>query len=253
MDDKIMYKRIYEVYNKCNITSLPINCFKILDAYNIKYKTFSAANEKQKCHNATSDAFTLKKTVFYNETVFERRTAFNIMHEFGHYIMEIPDGTDKDEDNADYFASCFMAPRILIHHLTKKQNADEIHDIFGLSYAASNIAVMDYKKWISDIQTKPQRRPSDAEEKLYDIFKAKKDSNQLESKPIPKVIPKQEVSYSDITNEQCKRWIAYLHKERKKRDKDRIEIEKRIQILQNYGYNFYQSGENDKLYGFDLK
>lgn len=247
-----MYKRIYEVYNKCNITSLPINCFKILDAYNIKYKSFSSATEKQKCHHATSDAFTVKNTVFYNDTVFERRTAFNIMHEFGHYIMEIPDGTEKDEDDADYFASCILAPRILIHHLTFKKNADEIHDLFGLSYAASNMAVSDYKKWILNIQTKPNRAPSDSEKKLYLLFKPEKVTPQ----PCPviqeKIAAKQEISHSDITNEQCKRWIAYLQKERRKRAREIAENEKRIQILQKYGYNFYQAAENDNLYGHEL-
>ena len=28
--------------------------------------------------------------------------------------------------------------------------------------------------------------------------------------------------------------------------------EKRIQILQKYGYNFYQAAENDNLYGHEL-
>lgn len=251
MDKNIMYKRIYEVYNKCNITSLPINCFKILDAYNIKYKSFSSATEKQKCHHATSDAFTVKKTVFYNETVFERRTAFNIMHEFGHYIMEIPDGTGKDEDDADYFASCILAPRILIHHLTSKKNADEIHDLFGLSYAASNMAVLDYKKWILDIQTKHNRVPSDAEKKLYMLFKPEKIVQKSVSALQEKIVPKQG-SILEITNEQCKRWIAYLQKERRKRAREIAENEKRIQILQKYGYSFFNAAENDNLYGHEL-
>lgn len=251
LDEEIMYQRIYEIYKKCNIDSMPVDCFKILDTYNVKHRTYSSVFEKQKCHSATDDAFTLKKTIFYNDTVFERRTTFNLMHEFGHFIMDIPDGTQDDEDNADYFASCILAPRILIHHLTQKQNADEIHDIFGLSYAASNRAVADYNRWFCDIQYKKPRCPSDAERRLYSLFEEKELSTQEDSVSQEKPILKQENLQSGILNEQCKRWMAYLQREKRKRTREMAENKRRIQILQEYGYNFYQAAENHKLYDSD--
>lgn len=48
---------------------------------------------------------------------------------------------------------------------------------------------------------------------------------------------------------------AGLHiskRERRKRAREIAENEKRIQILQKYGYNFYQAAENDNLYGHEL-
>ena len=170
LNEEIMYQRIYEIYKKCNIDSMPVDCFKILDTYNVKHRPYSSAFEKQKCHYATDDAFTLKKTIFYNDTVFERRTTFNLMHEFGHFIMDIPDGTQEDEDNADYFASCILAPRILILYLTGKKTSEEIHDIFGLSYVASNRAIMDYRRWLYNIHTKRSRKPNKYELKLKELF-----------------------------------------------------------------------------------
>lgn len=179
LDEEMMYQRIYEVYSKCNINSMPLDCFKILDAYKIKYRPYSSAYEKQKCLRATNDAFTLKKTVFYNETIFKRRTSFSLMHEFGHFIMDIPDGSQEDENNADYFASCILAPRILIHHLTGEKTSNEIHDIFGLSYTASNRAIMDYRRWISTIQTKRPRKPNMYEIKLQELFKGNASATPL--------------------------------------------------------------------------
>ena len=50
-------------------------------------------------------------------------------------------------------------------HKYRCETADQIHDIFGLSYDASNRALMDYRKWYENI-AHATHRPSEPERQL---------------------------------------------------------------------------------------
>jgi len=84
------------------------------------------------------------------------------MHELGHYLLGHTETSRENENEADYFASCILAPRIAIRK-TLCRTADDIHDTFGLSYAASNRVLADYKKWSI-------RKKYSSERELYDYL-----------------------------------------------------------------------------------
>ena len=93
-----------------------------------------------------------------------QRIQFTIAHEFGHIFLK----TDN-EDACDDFASHFLAPRILIHKYGY-QDAEQLHDAFGLSYKASNRALMSYKEWFRNISYSATRKPTEPEQQLEHIF-----------------------------------------------------------------------------------
>ncbi|HJA92740.1 MAG TPA: ImmA/IrrE family metallo-endopeptidase [Candidatus Eisenbergiella merdipullorum] len=221
-DSAMIYQSIAEIYKKCRVKSFPINCLKILDVYGIKYKPYSSQKSSVICFSVSNDAFTAKGTIFYNDTLAKRRVAFSLMHEFAHIVMNIPDDSAEQEDEADYFASCILAPRILIHYLLDKKDAPAIHDRFGLSYTAANNALRDYKRWCRDFEI---NGPSRVELEIYKPF-APALSKKEDEKPIRSDLP-----------DSVKKHIAKLRRERKKIAKEMQAHEKRHQFLSDNLYD----------------
>lgn len=156
---------ILDVFEKCNIRSFPIDCFDILEHYGykaIKYSELSASKRKA-CLLLSKDACTIEDTIYYEDGNLEERIRFSIMHELGHILL-----LTDDEDTVDTFASYTLAPRIIIHKRGYR-TCDTIHDAFGLSYAASNRALLDYYSWYNRICSTTQR-PSPPEQQLERIF-----------------------------------------------------------------------------------
>ncbi len=247
IDAVLMYQVIYDVYQKCGIKSFPIDCFQILNTYNIACKTYSSQNSLHKCLSISNDAFTARNTIFYNDTMPECRIAFSLMHEFAHYIMNIPDGSRKWEDDADCFASNILAPRIMIHCLLDRHDADQIHNTFGLSYAASNIAVKDYKKWLTVISCRKPAKIKEVEQKIYCLFRPEK---RVESKKELQPLAIQAVSpRADVIDEFSKRHIDRLRRERKKLTLQTQKYEEHKQFLLKYTYNYndFQMAEDIRL------
>ena len=91
------------------------------------------------------------------------------MHEVGHILLKHVGDTKENDDETNYFASHLLAPRILIHKY-KCHDAIQIHDKFGLSYQASNRALMSYKEWFRNISYSTTRKPTEPEQQLEHIF-----------------------------------------------------------------------------------
>ena len=96
------------------------------------------------------------------------------MHELGHVMLQHQKHTQEEEDEADYFASCILAPRIMIHTINSKIFnsaivAEDLRDYFDLSISASNRAIMDYHVWFKNI-AHTTRRPTDAECNIRSLF-----------------------------------------------------------------------------------
>nr|DAV08301.1 MAG TPA: hypothetical protein [Bacteriophage sp.] len=62
-----------------------------------------------------------------------------------------------------------MAPRILIHKYGYR-DAEQLHGAFGLSYKASNKALISYKEWFRNISYSATRKPTEPELQLERIF-----------------------------------------------------------------------------------
>lgn len=137
---------VLSIYRDCNITTLPIDVIGILKHYGFRVYSYSTLREQNEevfelCCSYTNDSFRWKDIIGYNEKAHNRRINFSLMHELGHVILKT-----KSEVLCDSFASHIIAPRILIHKFGCR-NAEQIHDLFGLSYAAANRVLTDYRKW----------------------------------------------------------------------------------------------------------
>lgn len=166
MDYGYLYQCILKAYKDYGINAFPIDGFRLIQQHGFKVKKYCELTpvKRAACWKLSEDACLIENTLYYNESAFHRRIVFTIAHELGHHFLET-----SREDDADEFASHFLAPRILIHKYGY-QTADQIHDTFGLSYAASNRALASYKKWFAEIAHSIPRRPSDPELQLEQIF-----------------------------------------------------------------------------------
>lgn len=151
MDYKLIADKTLEVFIECDIREFPIDCFAILKHYDFRvysYKEIQATNSRlhEICKKYSNDAFRYENIICYNQKSVECRIRFSLMHELGHYLLGHKGHSREIEDEADYFASCILAPRIAVRKLWYP-TADDIHNKFGLSYAASNRVLNDLEKW----------------------------------------------------------------------------------------------------------
>ncbi len=166
MNCRYLYEHVLNAYKTYDITTFPINCFEIIRKQGfqiIKYSDLNRA-KKEACRELSNDACLIEGKLYYDENAHPRRIAFSVAHELGHLFLD----TDS-EDEADEFASHFLAPRILIHKYGYRTSV-EIHDAFGLSYAASNRALFSYREWLWNISRSRPRSPSESELQLEKIF-----------------------------------------------------------------------------------
>lgn len=166
MNREHLYNCILCAYRKYEIQSFPIDCYEIAKKHHMKLVKYCDLNDEKKraCKELSDDACFIDGSLYYNETFHPRRITFTIAHELGHYFL-----VTEDEDEADEFASHFLSPRILIHKYGLR-DADQIHDTFGLSYAASNRALTSYKEWFREISHSVSHEPSQPELELEQIF-----------------------------------------------------------------------------------
>lgn len=159
MRELFIKQRILDVYKECNVRSFPINCFALLMHYGFITRTYGEAQAKdpllyEAIRSYSDDAIKYHKCIYYNQKATIGRIRFSLMHELGHHILGHVGQNQQNEDEADFFASNILAPRLMMYRLHCK-NADDIHATFNISYAASNRAIREYHKWIAcDIDKK---------------------------------------------------------------------------------------------------
>lgn len=144
-------QKVFEVYQACDLHTFPIDCFSILEHYGLRtitYLDIKRNNERlyQAIINYSKDAFRFRTTVYYNSCTNHGRIRFSLMHELGHYILGHTQESRANEEEADCFASYMIAPRVAIEQF-QCTTSDELHQKFGLSYAASNRTLIDYNRW----------------------------------------------------------------------------------------------------------
>ena len=177
MEHRISHSNLMEyvltVYKDCKICSYPIDCYSVLRNYGFRLYSYADLKEQNPqiyklAMSYTSDSFIIGDIVAFNNQKNQNRISFSLMHELGHYVLGHKHEDPQAEKDADRFASHFLAPRIMIHKF-RCLNADQIHESFGLSYAASNRALMSYKKWFNKI-CQTTRRPLESEKQLESMF-----------------------------------------------------------------------------------
>lgn len=172
MEQCDFFRIILNAYETCGIRSFPIDCIEVIKRLKIplfKYSELSAKKERE-CYRVSNDAFKLKGKIYYNDAFpYIYRQRFTLMHEVGHILLGHVGDTKENDDEADDFASHFLAPRIMIHKYGYR-DAEQLHDAFGLSYKASNKALISYKKWFRNISYSATRKPTEPELQLEHIF-----------------------------------------------------------------------------------
>ena len=160
----------------CNITKFPFDCKKVLKAYGYDCKAYSSLSDKKRkiCLGISDDACIMNGTIYYNDTRIQGRIPFTLMHELAHILLEHIVKDEIEEDEADYFASCILAPRIMIHQLclsnkSCKVTAEDIHNYFGITISASNRALNDYHKWFENM-AHTTRKPTDTVLAIKELF-----------------------------------------------------------------------------------
>ncbi|MFR6258451.1 MAG: ImmA/IrrE family metallo-endopeptidase [Anaerovoracaceae bacterium] len=228
MDYQSLYDSILYAYTFFGIDSFPVDCFELVRKCGFRTVKYTDLSDKKRiaCRTLSEDACLLDGTLFYEAKAHSRRIQFTIAHEFGHVFLK----TDN-EDKADEFASHFLAPRILIHKY-KCHDAIQIHDTFGLSYQASNRALMSYKEWFRNISYSATRKPTEPELELEQIF-----------------FPEQEEAPAIMVEKQMKSVKS------RRRQRLRRELDERSSFMeyrnQRENYDF-ELAERQYLYGNDL-
>lgn len=229
MDYQSLYDSILYAYTFFGIDSFPVDCFELVRKCGFRTVKYTDLSDKKRiaCRTLSEDACLLDGTLFYEAKAHSRRIQFTIAHEFGHVFLK----TDN-EDKADEFASHFLAPRILIHKY-KCHDAIQIHDTFGLSYQASNRALMSYKEWFRSISYSATRKPTEPELELEQIF-----------------FPEQEEAPAIMVEKQMKS-VKSRRRQRLRRELD--ERSSFMEYLRNQRENYdFELAERQYLYGNDL-
>lgn len=229
MDYQSLYDSILYAYTFFGIDSFPVDCFELVRKCGFRTVKYTDLSDKKRiaCRTLSEDACLLDGTLFYEAKAHSRRIQFTIAHEFGHVFLK----TDN-EDKADEFASHFLAPRILIHKY-KCHDAIQIHDTFGLSYQASNRALMSYKEWFRNIFYSATRKPTEPELELEQIF-----------------FPEQEEAPAIMVEKQMKS-VKSRRRQRLRRELD--ERSSFMEYLRNQRENYdFELAERQYLYGNDL-
>ena len=229
MDYQSLYDSILYAYTFFGIDSFPVDCFELVRKCGFRTVKYTDLSDKKRiaCRTLSEDACLLDGTLFYEAKAHSRRIQFTIAHEFGHVFLK----TDN-EDKADEFASHFLAPRILIHKY-KCHDAIQIHDTFGLSYQASNRALMSYKEWFRNISYSATRKPTEPELELEQIF-----------------FPEQDEAPAIMVEKQMKS-VKSRRRQRLRRELD--ERSSFMEYLRNQRvYYDFELAERQYLYGNDL-
>lgn len=149
MDYNYIKNITLEVFIECEIQSFPLSCFDILNQYNISFYSYSSLDNdlREFCKKFSEDAYSYKNKIFYNDNMPNGRIRFSLMHELGHILLNHGDEhSPKMEQEANYFSSHLLAPRMAIHYAECKNEAD-VSRLFQVTSEAALYALNDYKKW----------------------------------------------------------------------------------------------------------
>ncbi|HHV09249.1 MAG TPA: ImmA/IrrE family metallo-endopeptidase [Clostridiales bacterium] len=160
--DRIKYTAVL-IYEQCNITELPFDCFQLLAQKGFTCKKYSQLSESkyQACMELSQDSCTIGDTIYYNDKRSPRRIRFSLMHELGHIELN----TDN-ETEANLFSSNILCPSIALH-FSRLTNIREIANLFNISLECAKYAKEFYERWLYSVKTYGM---TDIDRKMYQYF-----------------------------------------------------------------------------------
>jgi len=148
---------VVKMFADYGVSCVPISGFEIAKKMGVKVIPYSAYPERvqQLMCKKSLDGFSAEKEegewyIFYNDDDEHDYGRINntIMHEIGHIVLDHSEDSELAEKEVRFFAKYALAPPALIHKL-KLDNAQDIADIFEISYEAAGYALNYYNKWLN--------------------------------------------------------------------------------------------------------
>ncbi len=170
--EQILYL-VFDVIRRCDIRSFPFECTALFPYYDYKVYTYGELRQKNEelydfCIGYSEDAFREgnSRIVAYNSLPgHDYRTRFSLMHELGHIVMNHKGDNDHNEQDANFFASNLLAPRIAIHY-SQCRTIKSLSRAFEISHEAAEYALKDYARW----HNVAQHRMSALDKAMYKHF-----------------------------------------------------------------------------------
>ncbi len=163
---------VVEMYEKHNITCVPISGFEIASKMGIKVMPYSSFPTRTQTlmNKKSKDGFFIEQVlgdwyIFYNDAMDYGRINNTIMHEIGHIVLDHTEDSELAEKEVKFFAKFALAPPALLHKF-QVQNPEDVVRIFDISYEAAFYAFSYYRKWLRH----GDADYTDYEQKLLDLF-----------------------------------------------------------------------------------
>ncbi len=148
----------------CGINTFPVDLTKILKAYNIKLCKYNdyddeAINSKDGFTENVEGVYIIHYNYYINS---KKRKRFTIAHELGHIMLGhikvrniLCRGGDINEEEANFFARCLLAPECIINALDTSKDIDikMLSDYFEVSKDCATYALNNsrrFKNYSSD-------------------------------------------------------------------------------------------------------
>lgn len=145
---------VVRMYVKYGITCVPVNGFEIASKMGIKVVPYSAIPESKRwlLFKKSEDGFCVERNlgewyIYYNDARDYGRVNNTIMHEIGHIVLDHSEDSELAEKEVKFFAKFALAPPVLVHKF-QLASAEEIADIFEISFEAACYAYSYYRKWL---------------------------------------------------------------------------------------------------------
>lgn len=146
-----------ETLIECDVKSFPLDCFQILEHYGYRIFSYSELRTKNKdayemCVKYSDDAFRIGglNIIAYNDRKPRKRIRFSLIHELGHHVFDHKNDSKQNEQEANFFASNFLSPRIAMYY-AKCKNVAEASELFDISTSAAYYASRDFSEWASEV------------------------------------------------------------------------------------------------------
>lgn len=163
---------IVNMFVKYNVSCVPVSGFELATKIGIKVIPYSAILDSKRSllFKKSEDGFCVEKMLgkwymYYNDAKDYGRVNNTIMHEIGHIVLDHTEDSELAEKEVNFFAKFTLAPPVLIHKF-QLTCAEEIADIFDISFEAACYAYSYYKKW----QRYGSSKYTDYEEVILRLF-----------------------------------------------------------------------------------
>lgn len=135
------------ILKKCNISSYPIDCFKIADRLCFVKMPYSAMPKRAlpRALELSDKGFTCRHPItdtpiiYYNDAFDSAVTRFTVAHEIAHNVLGHVEESDFVDQEANLFAKFMLTPPVILKILDLTPSG--VESVFGVSISAAVYAL----------------------------------------------------------------------------------------------------------------